>query len=438
MYGPVFITNFGHLKPNDMKTKRMIVALTHLLLLPLFGQSQTTKDDVVLNLNYAKVLSVTSQSVDTFNLNDADLNKIVLNRQLLVQCIYDPTQSNIPQISWPLFLSRNDTNYYTIKDTVVKWLVTSADKYLVLPLNKLSKKNIVINIVSRKTQPSSTFLNYLSYTLYTDFRGYYSAEPNGLVQNQIDVNIPLFSESASSIAKRNQREASQLFYLDNVLFQLNFFQTQSDSNKYYKLLNYAQKEQGIVKHIHTLDLIKHCNVSIITKINLVKFHFPSIGLTIWLDALGAYYNTPVYDTLGKSRTYNLTSLAIGNSVKFMFRPEKSRIKAEISYAQARTWLMNNDVKQRYGQLYEPENPLNNNFNSSQPFNKVGAFSFEIRYSSTINKQNTNNSGIFFRTNIFTNPILLADSKTNDYNNTYVQMQLGISKTIEELLSFLKW
>ncbi len=292
---------------------------------------------------------------------------------------------------------------------------------------------------AKKPAISDTDLTHFSLKIYSDFVGIGQKDPNGLVQTELSLSFPF--------VKWKPFKEINLTFFDNISPKANFFQTKTDSSKQNKLLNYGTDPvtNNVIKHIHTLDLIKYSHLSFSAKINVLKFKFKD-RFVFYTDLFPVFYRTPVVDTLAGNRAiYNLSSWGMGYSFKLRFKPDDSKFMMDVSYTQFSIKLNNNDIMQRYGKLYESTNAENNKFTGSTSTSAftlgpgtIGIGSVEFRYSTKYtNVQNTSNEGYFIRATIFTNPLIGAGSSKTDYGNNYVQFQVGLSKSIDEFLKLLK-
>ena len=323
------------------------------------------------------------------------------------------------------------------------------------------------NSSSGVKKAATAIMNNSSFRIYTDVQGFAANQPNGLIQPEISWNWYInkshilnrknffnhhwtgSSDTSTRITdKTHFMEILPLHNIQAPIFDL--FQNKTADSIRYRVLNYdTTRTHGgsaayPVRHIHTLDLVKYANLSVSFWLNLFELNFPSQGIKAFADLRGAYYRIGINDTLlpVPDRKYFISAMGFGFHLAIEVAPPAFKFSGRFSYSQEGISLIDNIIKQRYGPLYYPEsNPLNNQYYPNTPHfgkktNGVGCYQLEIFYNGKTNGENgsTATDGFFFRTSLYTNPIQKGYGLS--YGNHYFQVQLGVVKSLEDLLKFL--
>ena len=342
------------------------------------------------------------------------------------------------------------------------------------------------DLATKDTKEESPGKNSFNFRLYTDFVGFKGDQPNGLAQTELSFqwklnpkryrmlliaahpqpnkselryNLCQMKKDRNKLQGRekakkkdelrkaktdfNSHVPRRLGFFENLVFPIIELSKIKDSLR-YKELDYDTTSH--TKHIHTLDLIKHSNFNVSGKLNVLSYHSVKNNIYAYFDVFGTFYSTGIYDkdTLldSKDQKHNINSVGWGSSVKIVFAPEKSNFYLEASYQNYGLKLLNPDIIQRKTTLYYPEyNPKNNVLNNSNTLDAVSAYVASVRYSSKMNKENKNKDGIYLRIAFFNHmsgtPSQAHNPFAVDYKNNFLQVQLGVSKSIEDLVKFIK-
>ncbi|MCC6370541.1 MAG: hypothetical protein IT236_05985 [Bacteroidia bacterium] len=297
----------------------------------------------------------------------------------------------------------------------------------------------------------------LAMRVYNDATGFNPDQPNGIVQSEASLNIRL---KGWRWWKEDTTKNVTAMFFNNIVFPtINLFQIKDDSSYRYAPVHYL-KSNNLVNdsfvNVHTLNLVRYSNFNVSAKVNLFTLQTRDKGLSLFIDAYGAFYRTGLsYDSLlsahlgvkKEDSRFMVNSAGAGLNIKFRCSPPKSKLSLEASTTIFGIALLSNDVKQNYGRLYYPDYNKRNDergnikyINGAESFfNGLAFYSFQIRYSDNLeNSKNKTGSGFFFRVNFFSNPWIgiLNDSKRVSYGNNYLQIQTGISKNLDDVLKFL--
>jgi hypothetical protein len=320
----------------------------------------------------------------------------------------------------------------------------------------------------KKAKPAVSLSNF-RFRLYTDVVGFNDGQPNSPIQNEVYFNWDIAKNGYRWIrSKDGEKEKWKLKAVDkkkapfllfsNLVFPIiDLWQTKAEDSLKYRQVNYdpqlmvwhlsgdtADTVLGPVRHIHTLDLIRHSHFQISGKLNILTIKNRSNGVSIMGDIFGTVYRTGVQDSLlnEDDQRFKVTSVGLGYNIKFRVKPLNSHFQLDASYTGYGLRLLSNHIYQRFGKLYYPDGDRRNSKLGPAPgkgdyFNGIGIYSAEIRFSTKTNaKRKDNDDGWFLRMNFFTNP-LLSKREEFDYNNNYFQLQLGVNKGIDDLIAFFK-
>lgn len=291
----------------------------------------------------------------------------------------------------------------------------------------------------------------LRFRLYTDLVGLDSDQPNSLIQNQFFLSWHL-NERPGTTGKGSSKKIT-LFY--NLIFPIvDLWKVKSEDSLRYKLVDYdtvhtvkditgkdADSVLGPIRHIHTLDLIRHARMDVSGKLNVLKLDCNK-RMYIFLDVFGAVYRTGLRDTLLREEDsrFNVTSVGFGYNLKLRLKSPGSPFSLDVSYTSFGLRLLNNHVYQRYGSLYYPGSDIRNSVYDIAQAQKhsalqgIGIYGAEVHYSGKDNDKDDNE--LFLKMTLYTNP-LLGDNATYNYNNNYFQVQLGTNQSIDKLWNLFK-
>ncbi len=314
-------------------------------------------------------------------------------------------------------------------------------------LKKGDSASVKINLP--KPQPILTH-----FRVYTDAKGFTNPqEPNGLMQSEFGMSVVLHKKNYLK-GIFNDIEL-RTFY--NVFAQVNLVQLKSDSSfQFAPLIRPKITNTTTAQHlkdslyIHTLNILKYAGYQYTIKGNLLSAKFKESGISLYFDAEFALFSTLLrLDTLtsrvlnlpADKRTFNLYSFGKGFNLRAACFPPRSNWGVEIGWEALGIHLISNDFHQGYGKLRSiGEQQLQREDvvageNAKSNYN-VLHLNLNFFYSAgKINMLNPSHDGLFFRIQVFTNPSLL-NSKIN-YANQYVRIQVGVSKSIEEMFKFIR-
>lgn len=163
---------------------------------------------------------------------------------------------------------QNDRLDFSPKDQVVR-----------LPLDDVNKNNQI----ELKKESSSKILNA---NIFTDFNGLKESEPNGLVQIEIEKQIPLWTRRMELGIGRS----SNIGFFNYAKFNLTWAKLAEEDRELQ--VSYAESfvnnETQVDKYVTYLDLIRYESTSVGIDINIASIDFPLIKTRFELNA-GAHF-----------------------------------------------------------------------------------------------------------------------------------------------------
>ncbi|MEN9582311.1 MAG: hypothetical protein RL641_265, partial [Candidatus Parcubacteria bacterium] len=174
------------------------------------------------------------------------------------------------------------------------------------------------------------------------------------------------------------------------------------------------------------------NFAFSLKLNLAKFSFNKGTMAVYWDVMGKFISSGVVDTLlpDIDRQYNINSYGFGSSFTFAtkYKPEDLPLNTSISIELYKLRAHSNDVRQRTGPLYYPENNhKNNNLDTDHNLNPSDTKIIRVQLLLTYNPKHKEGTGdIFIRFNYSTNSfkVISGNISESNYNNNYLQFQVG--------------
>jgi len=351
-------------------------------------------------------------------------------------------------------IKTNNSLIKTIKDGL-KGKSISADSMLV-SYYKTALKNCIedsmilrniINTISPPAHNYETDTNNFTFRVYTDAAGINNTnQPNGLIQTEFSTHFNLCPNPIFRI--KNKNKTGKVYLFKNVIFPtVNLFQTKSVDSIGYAPIIY--NKSNLTRYVNSFNLVKYSNLTISGNLNLIKYKSAG-SFSLFVDLYAIFIRTPIkfnkdsLITTSAMQKSALLSIGGGWNIKVQLMPANSRFSANLSYTQFGIALLSdNDVTQSYGRIYYPDNnPKNNTTNKANiniPDNGIGCLTMEIRYSAKKkNKENLAGDGWFFRSSIYTNPIFVTQRNVTNFNygNIYWMIQLGVSKSIDDLIKQL--
>nr|WP_321227406.1 hypothetical protein [uncultured Psychroserpens sp.] len=172
------------------------------------------------------------------------------------------------------------------------------DQIVRLPLDDLDKNNEI----ELKKEKSSKILNA---KIFTDFNGLQESKPNGLVQIEIEKQIPLWTKRMDLGLGRS----SNVGFANYAIFNLTWAKLNEEDRKLQ--VNYSESfinnQPQVDKYVTYLELIKFENVSIGLDLNIASFDFPLLKSRLELNTGAHYGRVKVVDTLTNDLGAPLTS-----------------------------------------------------------------------------------------------------------------------------------
>nr|WP_294923432.1 hypothetical protein [uncultured Flavobacterium sp.] len=216
----------------------------------------------------------------------ADLHKYTLYAFEGAEKIFSLPVTNV--ITLYVQRHQNDRLDFSPKDQVVS-----------LPSDDFARSNAV----ELKKETSSKILNV---NIYSDFLGLKEGNPNGLLQFEVEKNIPLWTKRMVLGAGRS----SNLGLVNYINFNLTWAKI-GDENKQLQVKyadRYVNNEYHPNKYVTFLDIIKYENTSVGADLNIASFDFPLLKARIELNAGIHYGRVNVVDTLKNDAGLPLTTL----------------------------------------------------------------------------------------------------------------------------------
>ncbi|EDP71071.1 hypothetical protein FBALC1_01267 [Flavobacteriales bacterium ALC-1] len=157
-----------------------------------------------------------------------------------------------------------------------------------LPLHDIDKNKEV----ELKKEKSSKILNA---KIFTDFNGLKESEPNGLVQFEVEKQIPLWTKRMELGAGRS----SNFGFANYATFNLTWAKLNEEDRELQvlKAENFVNNESQIDNYITYLDLIRFENVSVGVDLNVASFDFPLIKTRVELNGGIHYGRVKVVDEI---------------------------------------------------------------------------------------------------------------------------------------------
>lgn len=172
------------------------------------------------------------------------------------------------------------------------------DQVVSLPSDDFARSNAV----ELKKETSAKILNV---NIYSDFLGLKEGNPNGLLQFEVEKNIPIWTKRMILGAGRS----SNLGIVNYINFNLTWAKI-GDENKQLQVKyadHYMNNEYHPDRYVTFLDMIKYENTSVGADLNIASFDFPLLKARIELNAGIHYGRVNVVDTLKNDAGMPLTT-----------------------------------------------------------------------------------------------------------------------------------
>lgn len=210
------------------------------------------------------------------------------------------------------------------------------DQVVSLPSDDFAKSNTV----ELKKETSSKIL---SLNIYSDFLGLKKANPNGLLQFEVEKNIPLWTKRMELGAGRS----SNLGIVNYINFNLTWAKI-GDEDRQLQVKyadRYVNNEYRPDRYVTFLDMIKYENTSVGADLNIASFDFPLLKARIELNAGIHYGRVNVVDTLATDVTKrfdkNVNLIRAYPDFILRIRPEE-RFGAYLRFRPFKTIVPNNE------------------------------------------------------------------------------------------------
>ena len=282
-----------------------------------------------------------------------------------------------------------------------------------------SPKNQMITFSDNKTE--KTLKKQDSYKLfeikvYSDFVGMNETAPNGLIQSELEKEIPILTRRYPAI----KAWRSNCGYLEQVVPKLVLSKLE-DKNKYlpiryHDLMNGS--EYTPEKYVSTLELYQYESFSTGIDVNILVFDIINAKSTIRLDGGFRYGTTPVVDSTriydgnnihftNEFQHHNITTFRFFPRISLSIYPEE-RFSIKMSFTHSWYYARTNLFTQ-VGNITEFELDNDKEQSYTHQFNTV-----ELKAS--INMQNTSSGKLFFRYRF--------NWQQNYWNTGFSQIQVG--------------
>ncbi|MBE8726119.1 hypothetical protein C4F50_14370 [Flavobacterium sp. KB82] len=253
----------------------------------------------------------------------ADLHKYTLYAFEGAEKIFSLPVTNV--ITLYVQRHQNDRLDFSPKDQVVS-----------LPSDDFARSNAV----ELKKETSTKILNV---NIYSDFLGLKEGNPNGLLQFEVEKNIPLWTKRMVLGTGRS----SNFGLVNYINFNLTWAKI-GDENKQLQV-KYADRYVNNVyrpdRYVTFLDMIKYENTSVGADLNIASFDFPLLKARIELNAGIHYGRVNIVDTLATdvNRRFDKNVNIIRAYPDFILRirPEE-RFGAYLRYRPFNTIVPNNE------------------------------------------------------------------------------------------------
>ncbi|WP_281309754.1 hypothetical protein [Flavobacterium flavigenum] len=253
----------------------------------------------------------------------ADLHKYTLYAFEGAEKIFSLPVTNV--ITLYVQRHQNDRLDFSPKDQVVS-----------LPSDDFAKSNAV----ELKKETSAKILNV---NIYSDFLGLKEGNPNGLLQFEVEKNIPLWTKRMVLGTGRS----SNFGLVNYINFNLTWAKI-GDENKQLQVKyadRYVNNEYRPDRYVTFLDMIKYENTSVGADLNIASFDFPLLKARIELNAGIHYGRVNVVDTLATDVTRrfdkNVNIIRAYPDFILRIRPEE-RFGAYLRYRPFNTIVPNNE------------------------------------------------------------------------------------------------
>lgn len=253
----------------------------------------------------------------------ADLHKYTLYAFEGAEKIFSLPVTNV--ITLYVQRHQNDRLDFSPKDQVVS-----------LPSDDFARSNAV----ELKKETSSKILNV---NIYSDFLGLKEGNPNGLLQFEIEKNIPLWTKRMVLGVGRS----SNLGIVNYINFNLTWAKI-GDENRQLQVKyadRYVNNDYRPDRYVTFLDMIKYENTSVGADLNIASFDFPLLKARIELNAGIHYGRVNVVDTLATDVTKrfdkNVNMIRAYPDFILRIRPEE-RFGAYFRFRPFKTIVPNNE------------------------------------------------------------------------------------------------
>lgn len=214
------------------------------------------------------------------------------------------------------------------------------DQVVTLPLDDPNKEGQI----ELKKEKSSKILNA---KIFTDFNGLQESKPNGLVQIEVEKEIPIWTKRMHLGIGRS----SNFGFVNYTKLNLTWAKLNNEDREVQVRYDerFVNNTSQIDKYITYLDLIRYENVSVGIDLNVASLDFPLIKTRIELNAGAHYGRLKVVDTLtnadGSPRTSlldkDVNMIRIYPDVILRIRPDE-RFGGYLRFRPFRTIVPNNE------------------------------------------------------------------------------------------------
>lgn len=192
--------------------------------------------------------------------------------------------------------------------------------------------------IDLKKEKSSKLFNII---VYTDFNGLKAADPNGVIQMEIDKKISLYTKKIVP----NKYLRTHLGIFNHITPNFRWSRLDASNDEKNLILKYIPVSSGgqldSIPYVTQLDLLRHENIGVGVALNLGTWDLPLLKLRIETNIGGKYNRVKVLDTNGKKvlddndnsnikKTYDINTWRFYPEFKAILRPEE-RYGADLSF-----------------------------------------------------------------------------------------------------------
>jgi len=262
------------------------------------------------------------------------------------------------------------------------------------------------------------FFHY-RYRIYSDFVGINDDQPNGLLQTEIYFSWPL---------SKNTYEKGPKFFNNLVIPDFAILKI-DDKNRFLNVIHFPDTISVFKKGINSLQFLQYASLRSSAKLNILKLKFSDYS--VYLDILGSCYRTGINDTTKSEPEKFINSFGAGlnffvNSRKFLKGPTENLYGFKLDLVFTIFW--HDIISNEYTLVKVIQDDLDERLikdkNISEYKGPLSIIQTQVVYNPPDQK-----TEYFLRFSYFT--YLTALFQNREFEYSFIQLQLGISKLIDE-------